>query len=107
MPYIAEWKPYVENDGKQKQYKCVVCKGYGGRMFTRMVTEVTDGSHWEYMIRCETCQHKGSVHWNKTLAEHTWKAESDPYYEEQKRVLNLKSYTALKKGEKLKYERRD
>lgn len=73
----TEWTVFVENDGKVKPYKCSICRGYSGKMQTRTVTEATGGMHKEYCIVCTVCGKKGSVHWNRPLAELTWQSEHE------------------------------
>lgn len=77
----GEWKDYVESDKNVKLYKCPVCKGYSGRMKTRIVTEPAGGEHKEYKVVCEACKHQCGAFWNRLLAERTWEAENDPYYD--------------------------
>ena len=73
---ITEWAPYAEA-GKTIYYKCNVCKCHSGKMMMRNVTETNAGTHREFRIVCDSCDHKGSVHWSKTLAEATWNAEGN------------------------------
>lgn len=77
----GDWIDYVENDKKTKSYKCSVCKNFAGQMKTRTVTEVTGGAHKEYKVVCSVCGHQCCAFWNKLLAERTWEAENDSYYE--------------------------
>ena len=82
----TEWVDYIENDGKIKTYKCPACRMWSGKLKYRRVTERTGGAHKEFTIECDVCRHKGGVYWSKILAEKTWEAESDPYYESIKAV---------------------
>jgi hypothetical protein len=82
----TNWADYIDNDGKSRTYKCRNCKNFGGKMKYRRVTERTGGEHKEYKIECEVCGHKNGVFWSKVLAESTWEAEHDPYWEGTKVV---------------------
>ena len=77
----SDWTDYFEHGTKQKVYQCSKCRSFGGRMKCREVKEVSGDNHREYRIVCENCEYKGSVHLSKILAEKTWEAEGDKYYE--------------------------
>lgn len=83
----GEWKDYNELSGQLKTYKCPTCKSNRGILMVRNVTERNGGMHKEFKIVCDKCGHKCGVFWNKTLAESTWNAENDPYWEEQRRRI--------------------
>ena len=82
----SEWVDFVEVDGKVRPFKCKKCKTFGGKLKHRRVTERTGGEHKEYKVECDICGHNTGVYWSKILAESTWDAEHDPYYDGQKAV---------------------
>jgi len=91
----GEWTDYLETGKKIKMYKCPVCKSISGKMKTRIVTEPAGGSHKEYKVVCNICGHKCGAFWSKILAERTWEAENDPYWDEQKRFKNIMRSTPM------------
>lgn len=80
------WTEFVDGNGETKTYRCHKCKSFAGKLKYRHVTERTGGAHREYKVECAVCEHDSGVYWSKILAEKTWEAESDPYYQEQKVV---------------------
>ena len=79
---VGDWTNYLESNGQMMLYKCAKCKGRSGRLKVRNVTEATGGAHKEFKIVCEVCKNHSGVFWSKVLAERTWEAQSDPYYED-------------------------
>lgn len=76
---IGPWEDYYERNRKIF-YKCGECQTHSA-MMKRRIVEDSDGKNYEYKIFCPDCEKSGSVHRNKALAEKTWAAMSDTFYE--------------------------
>ena len=93
----GEWGLFVEGNHTVRDYFCGECRIFSAEMHVRRVVEGEDNVHKEYMIVCPRCGKKGTLHWSKNLAEHSWKASNpnwnDDYIsrtvEEKKEMQNV------------------
>ena len=85
--YATEWVDYPDRDGKIRSYKCKKCRMLEGKLKQRRVVERTGGEHREFKIECGVCGHTSGVFWHKELAEKTWEAEHDPYWDLTTKVV--------------------
>lgn len=77
---MGPWEDYTIG-GHKMFYKCENCKSHSAIM-KRRVVEDDDSKDYEFKVCCVNCGCSGSVHRSKALAEKTWHALSDSYYDE-------------------------